>query len=103
MKTLRLTLTFYKSFLFVSLLITLSCMSVIATNGMQAFVAVFWFKIITLGLIVFFINNYKRNEFYYYKNLGLSKFRLWLSILLFDFILFIMLLIIAANIHEEYA
>ena len=70
---------------------------------MQAFVVVFWLKIITLGLIVFFINNYKRNEFYYYKNLGLSKLRLWVSILLFDFILFIILLILAVKIHEAYA
>ena len=85
------------------MLITLSCMSVIATNGMQAFVAVFWFKIITLGLIIFFINNYKRNEFYYYKNLGLSTFRLWISVLLFDFILFIVLLVLAAEIREAYA
>ncbi|HBZ26324.1 MAG TPA: hypothetical protein DEO54_08860 [Rikenellaceae bacterium] len=64
------------------------------TQGINIFTALFWFKIITLGIIVYFINNYKRNEFYYYKNLGLSKKVLWISSLTFDFILFLTLIII---------
>ena len=54
--------------------------------------ALFWFKIITLGLISYYIHSYKKDEFYYYKNLGLAKKHLWISTLSFDFILFLILL-----------
>jgi archaellum biogenesis protein FlaJ (TadC family) len=94
MKALRLVLTFYKSFAFASLMITLSCMIISYTHGMSTFTALFWFKIITLGLIIYFINGYKRDEFYYYKNLGISKLFLWISTLSFDIVLFIVLFLI---------
>jgi len=94
MKVLRLTLNFYSSFAFASWMITILCVIISYTQGINIFTALFWFKIITLGIIVYFINNYKRNEFYYYKNLGLSKKVLWISSLTFDFILFLTLIII---------
>jgi len=96
-KSLRLFFTFYKSFAFASWMVTLSCMIITHTWGLKAFTALFWFKIITLGLILYFINNYKREEFYYYKNLGFSKKHLWISTLLFDFILFIALMILTSK------
>ncbi|OFZ08525.1 MAG: hypothetical protein A2322_06505 [Bacteroidetes bacterium RIFOXYB2_FULL_39_7] len=94
MRMTRLILTFYRSFAFASLMITLSCLSIIYTWGLVTFTALFWFKIITLGLIFYYIHNVKKDDFYYYKNLGLSKKTLWFSTLTFDFILFLMLIII---------
>jgi hypothetical protein len=73
-------------------------MIIIYTNGIKTFAALFWFKIISFGLIIYFINDYKRDEFFYYKNLGASKPFLWISALLFDFILFISLLFLALKI-----
>ena len=99
MKTLRLITTFYKSFAFASIIITLSCISIMYIHGIKTFTILFWFKIITLGLVVLFINNYKRKEFYYYINLGVSKKLLWFSTLLFDIILFLSLLILTLYIR----
>jgi hypothetical protein len=66
--------------------------------GISSFSAFFWFKIITLGLIYYYIHSYKNNEFYYYKNLGLTKKQLWISTLIFDFIIFLVLLTLAIKI-----
>lgn len=70
-------------------------------NGNFILQVLFWFKILTLAITIYSINVYKRNEFYYYKNLGLSKRMLWLPILIFDFLLFLTALItLASNLHE---
>ncbi|MDB5120068.1 MAG: hypothetical protein JWN56_1286 [Sphingobacteriales bacterium] len=92
--TIRLIITFYKSFAFASNLITLSCLYLIIWYGEKAIYivqALFWFKIITLGLIFYYIQSSKKDEFYYYKNLGLTKKHLWISTLTVDFILFLIL------------
>jgi len=44
----------------------------------------FWLKIISLLIICQFIRTYKTNEFYYYRNLGVSTPALWLSTISFD-------------------
>lgn len=98
MRTLRLIGTFYRSFIFASSIITLSSISIIYTNGISVLAILFWFKIITLGLIVYFINTYKSKEIYYYKNFGLSKLFLWGSTLLIDMFLFIILLILTLKL-----
>ena len=85
-------MTFYKSFAFASWMITLSCMLIAYTHGIGTFSVLFWFKIITLGLIFYFIDSYRRDGLYFYKNLGLSKLNLWISALSIDFIIFITLL-----------
>jgi len=55
--------------------------------------AIFWFKIATLGLIYYFINSYNRKAYYYYLNLGVSKTLLWVGSLGIDLALFIFLII----------
>ena len=99
MKTARLILTFYKSFAFASLMITLSCLSIIYTWGINTFTALFWFKVITLGLIFYYIHSLKKDNFYYYKNLGLTKKFLWISSLTLDFIVFLILITITLKIR----
>ncbi len=99
MKALGLIVNFYKSFALACWLITLACMSIAYTHGMSTFTVIFWFKVISLGAIVHFINSYKRNEFYYYKNLGLSKLTLWIATLSLDFILFIALIVLTLQIR----
>jgi type III secretory pathway component EscU len=78
----------------VSWAITLFCLAMIYMQGINIITPLFWFKLVTLGIIVLYINSYKYNEFYYYQNLGISKRVLWISTLLFDIILFVLLVII---------
>ncbi|MBE9468063.1 MAG: hypothetical protein IMY72_07050 [Bacteroidetes bacterium] len=99
MRTLRLIGTFYKSYVIASSIITISCMRLIYMYGIDIFTVLFWFKIVTLGIIVYYINNYKKNEFYYYQSLGLSKLFLWISTIIIDLSLFIILLITMLQIR----
>ncbi len=104
MKQLRLILFFYKSYAFTSCAITLICMALLygfGKNGIHMIQAFFWFKIFTLAIIVYATNSYKKNQFYYYKNLGMSKVKLWLPTLIFDFLVFLILtIILAIKIHD---
>ena len=87
-KTIRIIGTFYRSFILFSILMTACCLGLYWEYGADIFVALFWVKLLTLGLTYYFINSYKTKEYYYYLNLGLSKRILWTSILLFDFSVF---------------
>lgn len=49
--------------------------------------------------MVYFIHSYKRSEFYYYKNLGASKVLLWVSTLSFDFMMFLLVLILSLKMR----
>lgn len=52
-----------------------------------------------MGFIITFIDNYRKKEYYYYQNLGLSKTALWSSSLIFDFVLFLGLIIAAYQLR----
>ena len=93
LKTIRLIWTFYKSFLLFSVIITICCLRLFWAYGFSIFVVLFWFKIATFGVTFYFINDYKQKEYYYYQNLGISKGMLWLSTLIFDFAMFIFLIV----------
>lgn len=93
-KNIRLLFTFYKSFLLFSIVITACCLCIVWKYGIISFTGIFWFKIVSLGLTYYFINSYKSKEYYYYFNLGISKALLWTATLLFDFALFLLLIIL---------
>jgi uncharacterized protein with PQ loop repeat len=92
LKKVRLLWTFYKSFFPASFIITLLCLKIFWNNGLQSFSFIFWFKLCTLWLIYYYIKEYKKHEFYYYQNLGISKARLWTITLTLDFAIFLVLL-----------
>jgi len=73
-------------------------MSIIFAYGLEPFAALFWFKVLTLALIFFFINNYKKKELYYYRNLGVSKLFLWISTIAIDLSIFILFVILTIQI-----
>lgn len=98
-KKLRLSLTFYQNFYIVSLLITAGCLFIYGRYGLATFSGLFWFKIITLGLIYFVISTSKSKEFYYYQNLGVSRAFLWSTTFAFDFIIFILFIILIHQIR----
>ena len=89
-KTLRILWTFYNSFIVTTLVLTGSCIYMFSVLGPGALMLITWFKIITSGIIVYYINNYKNKEFYYYQNLGLSKKQLWGSTMTVDFLIYIL-------------
>src|SRR5947209_19533464 len=89
----RLIWTFYRGFLFASLLVT-ACSLVLFFKFGFSFFSVFWFKLTTQGIIFYFINGYRQKEYYYYLNAGISKRWLWAPILISDFFLFLSLLIL---------
>ena len=85
-------MTFYRSYFIVSNIITLACLGLIHVHGLKIFSALLVLKVSTLGIIVLFIDLYKKKEFYYYRNLGLSKLKLWGFTLGLDLGLFILLI-----------
>ncbi len=93
-KAVSLIATFYKQFLLFSAISTAFCMRIFWVHGLAAFFTLFWFKIITLVLTYYFINSFKKHEYYYYRNLGIGKTMLWVVTCTFDFILFLFLIIL---------
>jgi hypothetical protein len=91
-KKIRLLGTFYSSFCIPSFIITLIGLYFFWQHDYSIYSTVFWFKLITMGVIYYYINSYKSKEYFYYQNLGLSKTFLWVSLLLFDFLLFLFLI-----------
>jgi hypothetical protein len=53
------------------------------------FMPVLGLKFLSYGVIFYIINTYKKKEFYYYLNIGISKRKLWGLTILFDFLLFL--------------
>jgi hypothetical protein len=47
-------------------------------------------KLLSYGVIFYVISSYKKNELYYYLNIGISERKLWLLTLLPDFGFFLM-------------
>jgi hypothetical protein len=93
-KIIRLSWYFYKGYIFSSLLITGCCVFLFFEYGFDIFTILLLGKIATLGITLVFIESYKINEFYYFKNLGVSKIQLWVSSLIFDFTIFSLLILI---------
>ncbi|WP_143961362.1 hypothetical protein [Litoribacter populi] len=89
-KNIRLLTTFYMSFATVSLFISGISITILFFN-FKAFGMLFWFKIFTSWLIIFFLNDDLKKEFYYFQNMGFSKRELWIWSMSFDFLVFIFL------------
>jgi cbb3-type cytochrome oxidase subunit 3 len=81
--------TFYKKYWFPSILLSLYGLFRFWEYGFSSFNVIIWFKIISYGIIYLLLNEYNKNEYTYYQNLGFSKSFLWTVTLLFDFSSFI--------------
>jgi len=78
-------------------LVTLSCVYLMWVYGVQAHKiigALFWYKAIALILIFYTSIYYRKNELYYYRNLGVSKVLLGITTSIFDFLLWLILIIV---------
>lgn len=94
-KVLRLLITFYSGFFPATFLISLACAGLFNYLGMASLTVLIWFKVFTLGIIVYYISNYRHKEFLYYQNLGISKIFLWTCTLTFELLLFALLFILS--------
>jgi len=92
LKKISLIIHFYRSFWLLSTLITMVCMILLWEYGLSIFSTLLWFKLATLFIIYRFIASYKRKEFYYYQNLGISKKLLWISTIGVDIIVYLFLI-----------
>jgi len=101
-KNIKLYFTFYKSFCFASILISFVCAYFLFKYGLPVYSPLFWFKIITFALIFYYIKEYKSKEFYFYKNLGISKKALWIFSTSLDFIIYIVVVITGLNLHGKF-
>lgn len=96
MKKIHLIFYFYKSFALASIIISgFLCylINLWERNGLIISILIF-FKIITLGIIYYFINDSHKDEFIFYKNLGLSEKHLWISTISFDFMIYFIMIIL---------
>ncbi|UAY55296.1 hypothetical protein [Arachidicoccus terrestris] len=96
---LKLLFTFYRSHLLADTVITLLCLSTLYKWGLVSFQGIFWLKIISYGVIYYFMDALYKNQYYYYLNLGLSKSALWTVTLSIDFAVFILLIILTCYIR----
>ncbi len=94
MRSLKLISRFYTGLFLANLLVTLSCIGLRIVFGDKVHLVLpilFWYKAIATVLI-FYLGTYnKKNEFYYYQNLGVSRSKLIISTILFDIFLGIVL------------
>ena len=97
-KTIRLIWAFYMNFLWPSVILTAFCLRAFWVFGFDSFFGIFWCKVLTLGLTYYLINSNKKNEYYYFQNLGVTKTLLWAATISFDFILFLLLLILTYHL-----
>lgn len=94
LKIIQLIWTFYRNFLLLSAFITFLCLRAFWMYGFSSFFGIFWLKVLTMGATYYLIDSNKKNEYYYFQNLGVSKHLLWIASLSFDFVLFLFLLIL---------
>lgn len=88
---IRLLLIFYRNFALVSIGISVLGIRFLGNIGVYFFSVLFWIKIVTTAIIFYLIDQYRRKEYPFYRNFGLSKKILWMGSLTLDFILLILL------------
>jgi hypothetical protein len=98
MRTLKLITRFYAGIFLANFLVTLSCIGIIGFYGPYAHKlmgVLFWFKVVTIGMIFSTAIYYQKKEMYYYQNLGVSKLVLGIATSVFDFLIWLVLIVIA--------
>jgi len=97
MRSLKLITRFYTGIFLANFLVTLSCIYLLRHFGHSAqkiLGLLFWYKIITIAGLFYTSVYYRKNELYYYQNLGVSKLQLGIATSLFDFSVWVVLMLI---------
>ncbi|MBI1306340.1 MAG: hypothetical protein GC181_06970 [Bacteroidetes bacterium] len=95
LKTFRLIRQFYKLFALPSILLTVILTGFVFQYGLSVVEVIVPFKLITLALLVFYVELQRRDEFVYYRNLGLDRKQLWGYSISLDLVVFILCILMA--------
>lgn len=89
-RTVSLLATFARPFIPAMLVVTAAALWLTAQFGTSILALMFWFKAATSAMIFYVVDQLKKKEYFYYRNLGLSRRRLWWSVTVVDFLLFLL-------------
>ena len=92
-RSLRIIIVFYKNFILLSLLLNVVCNRLFYLFGFSIFFGLFWIKMVSYLVAFYFVNSNKKNEYFFYQNIGFKRKFLWTITIVFDFILFIITII----------
>ncbi len=84
----RLILLFYRSWAFLSNLITAVCAWLVVKTSILTLPGILFLKLAILALILYFMHRYGNKTIYYYTNLGVAPKVLWGWSVAFDLIIF---------------
>ncbi|WP_156522624.1 hypothetical protein [Arachidicoccus ginsenosidimutans] len=96
---LKHILFFYRSFWLASAIINTGCGIAVFKFGLEEVAPCLWLKIFSCTIIYFLVNEYKKNEYYYYLNVGIGKRLLWSVVFVFDFLFSFLFLFIIYKIR----
>lgn len=89
---MRVILTFYRNFFWLVLSISFfGCWLIWMYGSWQFMVLVFWMKVFTNILLGIFIHLFSPSQFYFFKNLGYSKSRLFAFTFILDMVIWFLL------------
>jgi hypothetical protein len=94
LKKIKALILYGKSYLIVTQALTIICFILITMKGYGIISPLFWFKIITSSILIYRTISYKKTTIYMFLNVGISEQFLIYSLLIFDFIVFMSLIII---------
>lgn len=100
-KSRSLIFQFYRGYAVPAILFTFCSVGILYLSGIRLLPAVCWFKLLSDSIILYYIRSYRRSDYIYYHNLGLSKLQLWAYSLSLDTMVFLFGLIIALQLHPE--
>jgi hypothetical protein len=95
----RLLATFYRTYWLAAWFINLCCISITWQYGASVVAPVTWLKVVAMAVILYSINAWRSKEYYYYHNLGISKWMLWATTLGFDFSAFVCCIIFTLSLQ----
>jgi len=91
--------TFYRYFMWVSLFMNGVCAYFLWRNGMSIYATLFWLKIFSMGASLYLVNDFRKQEYFYFYNFGLCKKTLWGATLSFDLLMFFVFMILAYQLR----
>jgi len=95
MRSLILITRFYGKIFLVNFLVSLTCIYLLGNYGNKGFEIIgvlFWYKIISIAVLLYTAIYYQKQELYYYQNLGISKLKLGAATSAFDFVIWLALI-----------
>lgn len=98
-RNIRLLFTFYRYYMWVSIFINAACMYILWSNGIGIYKMLFWLKVFTIAASCYLVNEFRKEDYFYFYNFGLSKKTLWISTLSFDLLLFFGCMILAYQLR----